>query len=83
MNKALWTAQLLRGVLFSVTGLGKILCYKPEVWKRTLPQAAWFSAVPEVPVRLHRNLRVSWRHRPGALVFVCLAPVWFGAPPLH
>ena len=47
MNKALWTSQVLWGVFFSVTGFGKILCYKPEIWQRTLPQVAWFSAVPQ------------------------------------
>ena len=47
MNKALWTWQPLWGVFVSVTGFGKILGYKPEVWKRRLPQVAWFSAVPQ------------------------------------
>jgi len=47
MNKALWTWQPLWGAFFSVTGFGTILCYKPEVWNRTLPQLAWFSAVPQ------------------------------------
>jgi len=46
MNKALWTSQRLRGVLFSVTGFGKIPGYEPEVRNRTLPQVAWFSALP-------------------------------------
>jgi hypothetical protein len=29
MNTALWTMQVLWGVFFSVTGFGKVLCYKP------------------------------------------------------
>jgi hypothetical protein len=47
MHKTVWTSQLLWGVLFSVTGFGKILGYKPKVWDRTLLQATWFSAVPQ------------------------------------
>jgi uncharacterized membrane protein YphA (DoxX/SURF4 family) len=47
MNKALWALQVLGGVFFSVTGFGKIMCYKPEVWNQTLHQVAWFSAVPQ------------------------------------
>ena len=47
MNRAAWTWQRLWGVLFSVTGFGRILGCKPEVWKRTLPQVSWFSAVPQ------------------------------------
>ena len=48
MNAALWIAQLLWGVLFSFTGFGKMMCYRPEVWSHTLHQpVAWFSAVPQ------------------------------------
>lgn len=47
MKKALWALQVLWGVFFSVTGFGKIMCYKPEVWNQTLHQVAWFSAVPQ------------------------------------
>jgi len=47
MNTALWTVQVLWGVFFSVTGFGKILCYKPDVWNQTLHHVAWFSAVPQ------------------------------------
>ncbi len=47
MNIALWIAQVLWGIFFSVTGLGKILCYSPAVWNQTLHQVPWFSAVPQ------------------------------------
>ncbi len=47
MNKTLWTMQVLWGVFFSITGFGKIMCYRPEVWNQTLHQVAWFSAVPQ------------------------------------
>ena len=47
MNKALWTAQLLWGVFFSVTGFGKVLCYKPALWHQALHEVPWFSAVPQ------------------------------------
>jgi len=46
-NVVLWIAQVLWGVLFSVTGLGKVLAYDPAVWNRMLHQVAWFSAVPQ------------------------------------
>jgi len=29
MNPALWTVQVLWGVLFSLIGFGKVLCSKP------------------------------------------------------
>jgi hypothetical protein len=45
INKELSTSQGLWGVFFSVTGFGKMLCYQPEIWRRPLPQVAWFSAV--------------------------------------
>jgi DoxX-like family len=47
MNQALWPSQVLWGPLFSVAGFASILGYQPEVWNRTLPQAAWFSALPQ------------------------------------
>jgi uncharacterized membrane protein YphA (DoxX/SURF4 family) len=47
MNMALWTLQVLWGVFFSVSGFGKIMCYRPDVWNQTLHQVAWFSAVPQ------------------------------------
>ena len=47
MNNALWTVQVLWGVFFSVTGFGKILCYKPDLWNQALQQVPWLSAVPQ------------------------------------
>jgi hypothetical protein len=48
MNIALWIAQVLWGVFFCFTGLGKILCYRADVWNLTLHQPVpWFSAVPQ------------------------------------
>jgi len=48
MHAVLWTAQVLLGVLFSFTGFGKMMCYRPEVWNFTLHQPVrWFSAVPQ------------------------------------
>jgi hypothetical protein len=47
MKKALWILQALWGVFFSLTGFGKIMCYRPDVWSHTLPQVAWFSSVPQ------------------------------------
>jgi hypothetical protein len=46
MNTAPWTVQVLWGVFFSVTGFGKILCYKPALWNQGLHEVPWFSAVP-------------------------------------
>ncbi len=46
MNTALWTVQVLWGVFFSVTGFGKVLCYKPALWNQALHEVPWFSAVP-------------------------------------
>jgi hypothetical protein len=46
MNIALWTVQVLWGVFFSMSGLGKALCYNPDVWNHTLHRVVWFSAVP-------------------------------------
>lgn len=48
MNIGLWTVQVLWGVFFCITGFGKIMCYRPDVWNLTLHQpVAWFSAVPQ------------------------------------
>jgi uncharacterized membrane protein YphA (DoxX/SURF4 family) len=46
MNNALWTAQVLWGVFFSVTGFGKILFSQPTLWNQGRQQVPWFSAVP-------------------------------------
>ena len=47
MNAALWTAQVLWGVFFSLNGFGKVLCYKPALWNQALQEVPWFSAVPQ------------------------------------
>ena len=47
MNTALWIVQVLWGVFFSVTGFGKVLCYKPALWNQALHEVPWFSAVPQ------------------------------------
>jgi uncharacterized membrane protein YphA (DoxX/SURF4 family) len=47
MNTALWTAQVLWGVFFSLNGFGKVLCYKPALWNQALQEVPWFSAVPQ------------------------------------
>jgi hypothetical protein len=36
MNTAVWTVQVLWGVFFSVTGFGKVCCYKPALWNQAL-----------------------------------------------
>ncbi|HUK19289.1 MAG TPA: DoxX family protein [Bryobacteraceae bacterium] len=46
MKTALWTAQILWGVFFSITGFGKILWYKPALWNQALHEVPWLSAVP-------------------------------------
>src|ERR1700690_2409928 len=46
-NVLLWILQVLWGVFFSFTSFGKVLCYDPAGWNRTLHQVAWFSAVPQ------------------------------------
>ena len=35
------------GVFFSVTGVGKVSCYNPALWKQALQEVPWFSAVPQ------------------------------------
>ncbi len=47
MNTALWTVQVLWSVFFSLTGFGKVLCYKPALWNQALHDVPWFSAVPQ------------------------------------
>jgi len=47
MKTALWTAQVLWGVFFSITGFGKILWYKPALWNQALQVVPWLSAVPQ------------------------------------
>jgi hypothetical protein len=47
MNAALWTAQVLWGVFFSLNGFGKILCYNPALWNQALLEVPWFSGVPQ------------------------------------
>jgi uncharacterized membrane protein YphA (DoxX/SURF4 family) len=47
VNIALWTVQVLWGVFFSLTGFGKVLCYKPALWNQPLQDVPWFSAVPQ------------------------------------
>jgi hypothetical protein len=47
MNVALWTLQVLSGVFWCVTGLGKVLCLNQAVWNQTLPRVPWFSAIPQ------------------------------------
>jgi len=34
MKTVLWLVQVLWGVIFSLTGFGKILCYKPALWNQ-------------------------------------------------
>jgi DoxX-like family len=46
MNVALWILQVLSGIFWCVTGLGKVLCLNQAVWNQTLPRVPWFSAVP-------------------------------------
>jgi len=47
MKTALWTVQVLWGVFFSITGFGKVLCYRPALWKQALHEVPWFSSVPQ------------------------------------
>jgi len=46
-NALLWTAQVLWGVLFGMSGFGKVLAYDPTIWRHMLHQVAWFSALPQ------------------------------------
>ena len=47
MNAAVWTAQVLWGVFFSLSGFGKVLLLKPALWNQALQEVPWFSAVPQ------------------------------------
>lgn len=47
MKTALWIAQVLWGVFFSITGFGKILWYKPALWNQALREVPWLSGVPQ------------------------------------
>ncbi|HXN48759.1 MAG TPA: DoxX family protein [Bryobacteraceae bacterium] len=47
MKTTLWTAQVLWGVSFSITGFGKMLFYNPALWNQAVHQVPWFSAVPQ------------------------------------
>ena len=47
LNVVLWTLQVLSGIFWSVTGLGKILCMNQGVWNQTMPRVPWFSAIPQ------------------------------------
>lgn len=47
MNAILWTLQALWGLFFSLTGFGKIICYRPDLWNQALHEVPWFSAVPQ------------------------------------
>jgi uncharacterized membrane protein YphA (DoxX/SURF4 family) len=47
MNTALWTVQVLWGIFFSLSGFGKISCYKSALWNQGLQELPWFSAVPQ------------------------------------
>ncbi len=45
MKTTLWTAQVLWGVSFSITGFGKMLFYNQALWNQAVHQVHWFSAV--------------------------------------
>lgn len=47
MKTTLWILQILWGVSFSITGFGKILWYRPDLWNEALHQVPWLSAVPQ------------------------------------
>lgn len=47
LNITLWTIQVLLGIFWSISGLGKMLCLDDRIWSRTLPQVPWFSAIPQ------------------------------------
>jgi len=48
MNITLWILQVLAGVSFCITGFGKMMCYRQDIWEQTLHQPVpWFSAVPQ------------------------------------
>lgn len=47
MNTALWTAQVLFGLFWSVSGFGKIFWYNSVLWNQALHQVPWLSGVPQ------------------------------------
>lgn len=47
MNAVLWTTQVLWGVVFSLNGFGKILCFNPALWNEALREVPWFAAIPQ------------------------------------
>ena len=47
MNNTLWTLQILWGVSFSLTGFGKIIWYRPDLWNQALHEVPWLSALPQ------------------------------------
>jgi hypothetical protein len=47
LHTALWTLPQWWGAFFSLTGFGKVRCYKPALWNQALQEVPWFSAVPE------------------------------------
>lgn len=47
MKTTLWITQVLFGVFFSVTGFGKLLCYRPDLWDEAQRGVSWFSAIPQ------------------------------------
>ncbi|HUA16239.1 MAG TPA: DoxX family protein [Verrucomicrobiae bacterium] len=48
MNIAFWILQVLWGVSFCITGFGKLVCFRTDIWNRTLHQPVpWFSAIPQ------------------------------------
>jgi hypothetical protein len=53
MNTALWIFQVFWGAFFSITGFGKVSCYKPALWNQARQEVPWFSAAPSRPVHLH------------------------------
>jgi len=47
MNIVLWIAQVLSGIVWSMTGLGKIMFYQADLWHQAVQQVHWFSAIPQ------------------------------------
>lgn len=48
LNIALWILQVLAGASFCITGFGKFMCFRTDIWSRTLHQPVpWFSAIPQ------------------------------------
>ena len=66
MNIALWTAQVLWGVFFSVTGFGKVLWYKPALWNQALHEVPWLPAVPQGAVTITYSVGGEQHETTGA-----------------